>query len=195
MQLQELKQMVWDRVDDNPVDLTVIRWFDSAMSRLASSAKAKFPRFVSSGTFDPTTEPAIPEKWQEALVVFACARYKEGEAALNEVANFDAQFLEILKEFAENYEIPLQYRDDRLSQQFTATAGQIDFTITKQGFDSVYGNLQVFINGTATTYFQLNDNTFTLVDPQIPLVGGETITALWDEHYDLKEAPYSWWNW
>jgi hypothetical protein len=198
MQLQELKQQVWDRIDDAPVDLTVIRWMDSAQRRMASAVGAKFPSFVSNNSFDSTLEPLIPEKWQEALIVFACARYKEGEASLNEVANFDAQFQEIAKEFTENYEVPIRYRDDRVSQQFTATANQTQFIITKIGFDPVYGNLQVFINGAKTSNFQIDSNidpsvqSFTLTVAQPALTGGETITALWEEQYAIQEAPTPW---
>jgi hypothetical protein len=196
MQLQELKSRVWSRVDDAPTDLTVIQWFDDAQNRLASALGAKFPKFITNNKFDPTQEPVWDEKWHEALVVFACARYKEMETSLSEVQNFQMQFEDLKAEMTENYQIPLQYRDDRLVQQFTAIDGQTDFTITKLGYEPVYGDLQVFINGNQTTDFRKKtDGTKGFIlGATISLVSGDTVTALWDEHYDYQEAPYPWWG-
>jgi hypothetical protein len=194
MQLQELKARVWSRIDDAPVDLTVIQWFDDAQNRLGSAVGAKFPRFVTNNSFDPTKEPVFDEKWQEALVVFACARYKEAEASLAEVQNFQMQFEDLKGEMTENYEVPPQYRDDRLSQQFTATDGQTDFTITKQGYDPTYGNLKLYINGLPTTDFTLASDGSTGFSLTTPTTVGDSVTALWEEHYEYQESPYPWWN-
>lgn len=197
MQLQELKAMMWDRVDDAPLDLTVMRWFDAAQLRLASAVNAKFPKFVTNGTFTPTVEPVFDEQWHEALVVFACARYKEAEASLNEVANYQQQFDNIVKEMTENYEVPLIYRNDRVSQQFTVTdPTQMTFTITKIGYDPTYGNLKVFINGLETTDFALAwDGTKAFsINATTSLVVNDIVTALWEEHYEFQESPVPWWN-
>jgi hypothetical protein len=195
MQLQELKQMVWDNVDDAPLDLTVMRWFDRAQARLASAVNASFPKFVTNGVFTPTFEPVFDERWHEALVAFACARYKEQEASLNEVANFQQQFDNILKEMTENYEVPLIYRSDRFTQQFTVTDNTVTtFNITKIGYDPSYGNLKVYINGLETTDFYLaSDGTksFT-INPTTPLAVNDAITALWEEHYEFLEPPVPW---
>lgn len=195
MQLQELKQMVWETIDDAPADLTVIRWFDRAQDRLASSVGAKFPRFIANGTFDPNTEPVWDEKWHEALVVFACARYKEAESSLNEVQNFQQQFDTLMSEMSENYQIPIQYRDDRLVQQFIAVSNQVSFVISKLGFDPVYGNLQVFVNGVETTDFTLDADTkmFT-INATTVVNADDKITALWQEYYDYDQPPVPWLN-
>lgn len=195
MQLQELKAKVWDLIDDAPLDLAVMRWFDMAQNRLASAVGAKFPKFVTNGAFTSTVEPVFDEKWQEALVIFACARYKESEASLSEVANFQQQFEEWMKEFSENYQVPLIYRDDRFCQQFTVSdITATTFTITKIGYDPNYGNLKVFKNGIETTDFSLaadGTKSFT-INPTTTLVVGDAITALWEEHYEYGEAPVPW---
>jgi hypothetical protein len=192
--LSELKAQVWERIDDAPADLTVIKWFDNAQNRLASACNAKFPKFVTNSQFDPNVSPVFDEKWHEALVVFACARYKEAESSLSEVANFAQQFEELKAEMMENYIAPLQYRDDRLVQQFTATVGQTDFTITKLGYTETYGNLRAFVNGLETKDFtHTNDGTnqFTINSPVLSV--GDDVTALWEEHYEYTEPPYPWW--
>lgn len=196
MNLQELKASVWERVDDAPSDITVIKWFDDAQNRLASACDAKFPRFVSNNQFDPNYTPVWDEKWHEALIVFACARYKESEASISEVNNFQTQFEEIKREMSENYQVPPQYRDDRVSQQFTATAGQTTFTITKLGYDPVYGNLKVYVNGIPTTdYLTPADGSpsFTF-NPTTVLNVDDKVTVLWEEHYEYQQAPYGWWS-
>lgn len=193
MNLAELKAQVWERIDDAPADLTVIKWFENAQNRLASACNAKFPRFIVNNQFNATDSPVFDEKWHEALVVFACARYKEAESSLSEVANFSQQFEELKAEMMENYIAPLQYRDDRLVQQFTATAGQTDFSITKVGYIPEYGNLKVYVNGIETTDFTVStDKMFTVNSPVLNV--GDGVTALWEEHYEFAEPPYPWWG-
>lgn len=196
MKLQELIQMVWDNVDDAPSNQTVVRQFQAAQNRLASAVEAKFPSFFTNGNFDANTEPVFDDKWHEALALFACAKYKEAESSISEANNFMAQFEELKKEFVENYQVPQQYRDDRLSQQFTVVDGQSTFTITKLGYDPSYGNLKVYVKGIQTTDYTTpadGSPSFT-VNPATPLVAGDMITTLWEEHYEYQEPPYSWWN-
>lgn len=193
MRLQDLKLDVWDRVDDVPADTAVVRWFNAAQNRLAASVNAKFPSLIdANGTFNPLVEPVYDEKWQEALVVFACARFKEAESSINEANNFQSQFDELKKEFTENYEVPVQYRDDRNTQQFTASQGQTLFTITKEGFDPVYGDLKVHVNGVESTHFWIREKSFEFNAIQNPLVSGDIVTAIWEESYAYQEPPYPW---
>ena len=92
----------------------------------------------------------------------------------------------------ENYEIPPRYRDDHLSQQFIATAGQTVFTITKNSYNPRYGDLKVYVNDRLVEH-KLGDGTdFVLLTPAS---AGDAVTAVWEEHFDLVEPPYNWWTW
>lgn len=204
MNLGDLKQMVWDTIDDAPPDITVIKWMQSGQNRLASAIGAKFPDFVTNGTFDPSASPVFDSKWHEALAVFACARYKESESSMQEVTNFQQQFEDLKKEFAERYQVPVQYMDNDYSQQWTNVAGQTTFTITKNGFDQNYSNLKVYINGILQVDWQFtspvtststNVNNFTLGGTIPALVSTDIVTAIWDNQNQLLEAPYPFWTW
>lgn len=204
MNLGELKQMVWDTIDDAPIDLTVVRWMQSGQNRLASAVGAKFPDFVDNNSFDPNFTPVFDSKWHEALAIFACARYKESESSMQEVTNFQNQFDDLKKEFAERYQVPVQYLDSDHSQQFTNAAGVTEFTITKDGFDQNYSNLKVYVNGILQVDWQFtnptnststNQNNFTLGGSIPTLVSTDIVTAVWDNQNQLLEAPYPFWTW
>jgi hypothetical protein len=204
MNLGDLKQMVWDRIDDAPLDLMVIRWMENGQSRLASVVNAVFPPFVTNGQFDPTFTPVFDAKWHEALVIFACARYKESESSMQEVQNFQQQFDDLKKEFAERYQVPVQNMDNDHSQQFTNAAGVTEFTITKDGFDKNYSNLKVYINGKLQvdwTYTNpvsatsTNINNFTLGVSIPTLMATDIVTAVWDNQNQFAEPPYPFWTW
>lgn len=178
-----LNDLVEDIVDQN----AAVRWFNQAQNRMASSVKAIFTQFSTDTSL--TTIIDVPDKWAEALVLFAAAKYKEVDTALQEANNFMAQFQEVHKEFTENFQVPVQLLDDHNVQQFVATAGQTDFTITKQGFSPAVGVLKVFVNGVETTDFQSNDTVFTLTTGANV---SDKVTALWEVHGDLIAPPYSW---
>jgi hypothetical protein len=174
------------RIDDVAVQADAIEWLNEGKNKMAIAVGASFPdveNLTDSFVFDA--------RFHGLPVLFASARYKEQDAVLSEAQNFLNQFYDGLKDFITKYEVPPIYREDHTTQQFTATSSAQTFTITKQTYNSVQGDLIVYINGIATTNFTINTSgTVTVWD----VVAGNKVTMVWEEHVDLVQPPYSFWG-
>lgn len=194
MKLTSLARKVNDRLDE-VLDLTMtLGWFDDAQNRLAIAVGAKFPQFLTSdGQQTNVDEPAIPEKYHEALVIYAVARYREMDSSTQEMDMMDSRFDSYLAEFRSHYEIPPMYRDSYLDQHFiVAVEGESTFTITKDSYNPVYTNPKFYVNGVqnnATT----NGMTFTLQGVTTKV--GDTVTATWDDAPSLVYRPENYYGW
>lgn len=189
MTLQEMIDAINRRVDDVVDVRDAVEWLNSGKNQMAVAVGAKFPDLSTTdlnGTFP------FDDKYHEAPVLYACACFKEQDSSLSEVANFMAKFENLKKDFVRNYAVPPRYRDDRLSQQFTATQGQTTFTITKEGYDPRFGDLKVYVNDMPAE-FELGSGTDFIL--RNPANNGDAVTAVWEEHIDLIEPPYNWWTW
>lgn len=190
MILGEMIKAINRRVDDTVLQDNAVEWLNSGKNHMAIAVHADFPDIKVTADLSDTF--VFPDKFHMCAVVYACAKMKEQDSSLSESNNFMKEFEEILKSFVQNYEVPAQYRDDRLSQQFVAIDGQDTFQITKEGYDPTYGDVKVYKNGLVQTDFITNDDsTFTLAST---CVAGDRITALWEEHADMIQPPYKWWN-
>lgn len=179
-------------VDDvAEVDIAVM-WLNAGQNYMASEARASFSQLSVdnlTGTFD------FPEKYHEIPVLYACAMYMASQSSISEKESYLRQFNEGLKSFIENYDIPIESRDDTNTQHFTKTAtDENTYTITKRGY-SERSNLKVYINGIQNDYFVKDGKSFTIeydvvynVEPAV----GAKITARWEDRPDLEEPPYSW---
>jgi hypothetical protein len=207
--LQDCIDSLNDLVEDVVSTSMATRWFNQAQNRMASAVEATFTQLTSSTSLTATLD--MPDKWVEALVLFAAAKYKEVDTSLQEAGNFMGQFQEVYKEFVENYQVPIQFLDNAEVQQYTAVAGQTKFTITKRGFSPAVGVVKVFVNGIETTDFVVGYkdidpvtstptiyiNGFTLTgkyEAAEPLADGDKVTVKWEVHGDFTQAPYSWWG-
>lgn len=208
--LAEMVEAVKRRVDDNPVLADTIEWLNAGQNIMAMRVEANFPTLVNNGgALDQV--PAYDEKYREIPVIYACAQFKAQDMLLRDHDMYLTQFDERVKEFANKYAVPPQYRDDRLAQQFTATAGTSTlktFIITKPNYDPATGNLQVYIGNILQNSENItvnDDRTFTVNAFVVPVSdvmtqktafdGGELVTAVWEEHFDLTEPPYNWYRW
>jgi hypothetical protein len=181
---------------DDVVDVeTAVRWLNAGQNQMAVEARATFTQLVSTnanGTFD------FPEKFHEIPVLYASAMYQSSESSIGEKNSYLVQFQDGLKSFIENYDIPMEFRDDTNTQQFTKTSTDNNtYTITKRGYlDGYKSNLKVYINNVETTLFTINDKSFTLtqiVGVQVP-VENDKITAVWEDRPEMQEPPYTWWK-
>lgn len=190
MKLQEMFNAINRRVDDVALTIDAVDWLNEAKDIMGIAVGAKFPDLVETNLAD--TFP-FDDKYHKIPILFASARFKEKDSALQEAGNFMRQFEEFKREFVENYEVPPRYRDDRQSQQFTATEQQDTFTITKTGYAASSGELKVYVNDRLAEVLTINlqDNSFTLMDN---CAAGDAVTASWEEHPDLQEPPYPWWT-
>jgi hypothetical protein len=187
-----MKTGVESRVDDTVLIGDLLRWLNDAKDDMALEINANFPDIVQTGTMDDSF--VFDSRYHIGPVLYACARFKEQQQSVGEANNFMQQYLDLRRKFVSDYEVPVQYREDRLSQQFTAALGQTDFTITKNGYEPNTGDLKVYRNGLPESGVIISNDykLFSLVDPASE---GDQITAIWEEHTDLVEAPYSWWSW
>lgn len=190
MTLQEMIDAINRRVDDVVDPTDAVEWLNAGKNRMAMAVGADFPDLTLSNMQESFVFPA---KYHEGPVLYACAKFKENDSSLGEAANFMTQFETILREFMENYEVPPRYRDDRLSQRFTAKKGQTTFTITKPGYEPRFGDLKVFVNDIQVDVEIVpGSKSFTVLTE---LNDGDIVTAVWEEHWDLNEPPYNWWTW
>lgn len=149
MNLQQMIDAVNNRVDDSISGTLITEYLNAGQNVMAMEVGAAFTQFVYG---QMTVSPDFDEKYHEIPVLYACMRIKEMDSVLTEAANYRMQFEERKKFFVVNYQIPEYLRDDRFSQQFTASATQQAFIITKETYDPLNGNLRVYRKKVANTY-------------------------------------------
>jgi hypothetical protein len=192
MQLSDMKSLLELYVDDIVPIETVVLLLNAGQNRMAMEVKAKFPQLTQNlaDTF------VFDSKFHEGPILYAAAMIKAQDSSIREKESFILQFTNLLSEFSENYIVIPRYRDDEISQQFTATAGQTDFTITRSTYSPQYSALRVYVNDIAlpdSAYSaSSDDNTFSLVTPT---AANDAVTALWEQHSDLMDAPIYWPGW
>lgn len=206
MNVQQMIDAINRRIDDSILPADAVEFLNAGQNVLAMEIGATFPQVsvtTLTGTFD------FEEKWHEIPVIYACMRFKELDSVLTEAGNYRVQFEQMKKYFIQSYQIPMWQRDDRLVQQFACAQGQQAFIITKDGYDFRQGDLLVYKNGiklmawnkvisTVTDEAAIVTTLTTTNDPYGFIVTnacvlGDKITAIWEEHVDLVEPPYSFW--
>lgn len=182
-------------VDDVVDNTTAVRWLNAGQNIMAIEAKASFTQLDPAnlnGTFD------FPEKYHETPVLYACAMYQSSESSIGEKNSYLVQFQDGVKNFLENYDMPMSNRDDSNTQQFVKTSTDANkYTITSRGYvDGYKSNLKVYINNVQTSYFTINDKSFTLTEITgvQTLIVGDKITAQWEDRPEMNEPPYTWWK-
>ena len=178
-----------DDVIDNSV---AVSWLNAGQNKMASEARASFTQFTLTSL---NSTPDFPEKYHEIPVLYACAMFQSSESSISEKESYLRQFEEGVTSFIENYDIPVELRDDSNTQHFTKTSTDENrYFISKRGY-SDRSNLKVYINGVETTLFSLIEkNGFEIlfiVNVQEPVVN-DKITARWEDRPDLQEPPYPW---
>lgn len=189
MNLQQMIDAINRRVDDVVDAKDAAEWLNSGKNQMAIAVGAKFPDLdsaVLTGTF------VFDDQFHEAPVLYAAASFKEQDSALSEVGNFMSKFENLKKEFVRSYVVPPRYRNDRLSQQFIATAGQTSFIVTKEGYDPTVGDAKIYVNDRYVISSIGVDNELIL---DVATVLGDCVTIVWEEHTDLIDPPYNWWTW
>lgn len=209
MQLVDMISAIQRRVDDVVAQTDAIEWLNAGLHVMEIAVEASFPPLdgVSVTTFP------FPERYHIIPVLYAAAKFKERDVMLPEAQNYFGQFNDQLKYFTERYDVPAQYRDHSHVQQFTATAGQMAYVITKDTYNPNSARLKVYINGRANTDWQLpqspasnpsllvttttttNDPNGFIFNPTTTINAGDVVTAEWEIHEDFDEPPYGWWSW
>lgn len=206
MNVQDMINAVNRRVDDVIDNVTVVEYLNAGQNMMAVEVEALF---VTLSVASLTYTPVYDAKYHEIPVLYACMRIKEMDSVLTEAANYRAQFDSQLKQFVLNYRVPPSLRDDRMTQQFTAVAGQTVFVVTRETYDPDSSDVTVYKNnrewiGWSKVISQITDSstivttTTSTNDPNGIIINtgctaGDLITITWDEHADVANPPYSWW--
>lgn len=189
----DLVAQVQRRVDDTPSSANVVEWINAGIGVMAMRVNAIFPLLSAT---DSNSKLSFDDKWSEIPVLYACSRFKQSDLMSGDAQMYMQQFDMLLREFVLRYDVPAQYKDDPNTEQFVATAGQLNFTITKESFHSATGDLVVYKNNKKlilTTDYTVTETGFSLV---VGAAVNDFITAVWEYHVDLLEPPYYWWtNW
>lgn len=192
MNLSDMKALLELYVDDIVPVETAVLLLNNGQNKMAAEVKAKFPQLPQ----DLTSTFTFDAKYHETPVLYAAAMIKSQDSSIREKESYLAQFNGALSEFSEGYILTPRYRDDDITQQFTATAGQTEFTITRNTYDTRYGDLKVFVND-----LELDSSAYK-VDPKakkFTLVTAaalnDAVTALWEQHAEFTDAPAYWPGW
>lgn len=180
------------RVDDTPSTANVVEWLNAGINLMATRVNAIFP--VLSPT-DSNSKMPFDDKWSEIPVLYACARFKQADLMGGDAQSYMNQFEMMLRDFVMRYDVPPQYKDAPNVEQFVAQNLQVNFEITKESYNQTYGDLVVYRNNRKLTLnddYTLTDTGFSLV---VPSTLGDFVSAVWEQHEDLLEPPYTWWTW
>lgn len=186
MILSEMITLLEEYADDTIDTPSAIRWLNAGLNKLAVSARCTFPQLQLTPDLSDTF--VFPEKYHEIPVLYAASRYKGQDSSLSEKRDYAGEFAEGLADFTENYTPPVQWRDEPYIQQYRATEGQTVFVITKDSYNTTYGNLKMYVNSLPVDFYK-DGSTITLINP---VAAGDYVSALWDETYSYTTEPTFW---
>lgn len=191
MILSQMISMVAGNIDDTTDNETIVGWLNAAKDQMAVEVKASFPDITITSDLSDTF--VFDKKYHEIPVLYASAMFKGADGELGSKQDLMNQYYLGLRNFAENYDPPVRYRDDEFTQQFTATDGQTEFTITKNNYNRRYGRLRIYINDVQTEDFDAGyDKTFTL---DAGATEGDAVTAVWESYPMFEQKPITWGRW
>lgn len=182
MILSEMQSLLRFYVDDAVEGAISVMLLNAGQNRMAQEVDASFPQLAG----NPDDTFVFDAKYHEMPIIYAAAMFKGYDSSVREKESLMNQFLGMLPNFSENYTILPSQRVGYNVQQFVATAGQITFTITKEGFDPATSFLRVYVNDQPVPY----TGTFTIA----PCAFGDHVTAIWDTYVEILHPPFTWWE-
>lgn len=184
MNLSQMIKLVDIYTDDVNQAVDVVPLLNAGQNRMATETRCKFPQLEFSSSLEGTF--VFDEVYHETPVLYASAMLKAKDSAVREKESYMVQFEAGVKNFVENFDPPMQYRQDANIQQFTATEGQDTFAITKRDYSPVYSGLSVYKNGVVAAFVKGDEGTFIL---QTPAIVGDAVTAEWETNSDFLYKP------
>lgn len=193
MNVADMIKVINSYVDDVVPNDDAIRWLNLAKDRMATEVKSIFPDLPTvaqdqtlSGTF------VFPSKYHETPCLYASAMYKAQESSIVEKNSFLQQFEIGLRNFSENYNPPMQYRDEPNIIQYTATAAQTDFVISNDMFTPYYSNVSFYVNSLPNDYFSVESKSKFIYTGTTALSAGDKVTLIFEQNANFVEPPYTW---
>ena len=189
MKLSEMFTLLNLYVDDVVASTTATTLFNAGQNKMAAEIKAAFPQLVST---NPDDTFIFHEKYHEIPILYAAAMIKSQDSSIREKGSYLDQFQDGVNSFTENWDVPPRYKDDINVQQFTATAGQTYFTITKDSYTYQYSNIEIYVNDLLVPYQVDEANGISLYTA---CTAGDLVTATWIVNDSLQRPPYPWFTW
>lgn len=191
MNLTEMQVLLNFYVDDVVALPVATILLNAGQNKMATEVKCNFPQLSANNA---VVTFVFDEKYHEMPIIYAAAMYKGYDSSVREKESYLNQFNNELQNFSENYTPPARYKDDFNVQQFTATANQYDYTITKETYNPRYNTIKIYRNDVEITPYNVGDSSTFSLDPTLTIVVGDAITAIWDANSDFNQPPYAWWE-
>lgn len=186
MKLSEMKTRLEFYIDDISDMNIAVGLFNTAKDRMATEVKATFPDIVAEG--DNSTSFSFDPAFHEVPVLYAAAMYKSADSSINEKNSYMTQFEAGVVRFVSAYKVPIEFRNDEVTEQHIATDGQTDFVITKDGFYPRFTRLRVYINGVETHNYEWIPDLMMIMIPS-GLTTGDKLTISWESNDVWTHEP------
>lgn len=95
-------------IDDELPSAEILPWLNDALADLGVSVQATFPRLQNVAG----ESPAIPDKYHDALKLYAASMAKAKDMAVGASQLFMQQYVEKKNNFTTFYTVPDEYKDD-----------------------------------------------------------------------------------
>jgi hypothetical protein len=111
MLVNALITAVNNRLQEEVGQSIILGWMNDAQNILAARVGANFPSLINSdGTQSTVTEPVWDSRFHDILVIYACARYRESDEAMNEASYLDGQFFSRLGDAVTEITVAEEYK-------------------------------------------------------------------------------------
>ena len=195
MKLSELKAYIKDLAEQDLsiTDLQATRWIDSGINRINTALECNTP--LVTGQPD-TYEPEFDERYHEALIIFANAKYRESDADFSSATYFMNSFNDMLMDMQRDMVILPSVRKDKDVQQIVVTDGTtISYTLSMP-YGSYFDYIQVYKNNVIVEpiNYRITLNTKTITFQGISLVPNDKITIVFENDSALNQPPHAWWT-
>lgn len=196
MELSEIRTYVKDLAEQDLsiTDAQVDRWLDSAIDRINTALESNYPKVTSKAS---TYIPEIDERYHEALVLFANAKYRESDADFQSAMYFMNSFNDMLMDMQRDMEVPPSFRKNKNTQQIVVTnPTTIGYNLNIQK-GAYFNYITVYINDVEIDprYYTLNGRLKSITFKGVTLTVNDKITVIFEDSGDLNQPPYTWWNW
>lgn len=195
MQLSEIRAYVKDLAEQDLsiTDPQINRWLDSAIDRINTALESAIPKVTGKAE---TYVPEFDERYHEALVIFANAKYRESDADFNSAGYFMNTFNDMLMDMQRDITIPPSFRRDKDVQQIVVTNDTTMVYNLSIPSGSYYDYITVYHNDVELPQgnYSMNGRLKTLTLTGVTLAVDDTITVVFNNKSDLNQPPYSWWQ-
>lgn len=197
MQLQDIRAYVKDLAEQDLsiTDAQIDRWLDSAIDRINTALESNIPRITGKTA---TYIPEFDDRYHEALVIFANAKYRESDADFQSATYFMNTFNDMLMDMQRDMVVPPSYRKDKDVQQIVVTnATTLVYTLSMPS-GSYFDYITVYKNDVEVdeSKYTLNGRLKSITFKGITLAVNDKLTIVFNNKSDLNQPPHAWWgNW